>query len=87
MGYILNTIPTLHNVEVGDKELLLCQHSQKLAIMLRLIKTPPKIVMRVVKNLKVCNDYHIETKFISNIITRDIVVRMLKWIVGMMSKE
>jgi len=40
IGYIPNAIPMLHNVEVNDNELLLCQHSEKLAIMFKLLKTP-----------------------------------------------
>jgi len=74
-GYIPNTIQALRDVEADDKEWLLCQHSEKLAIAFGLLKTPPGTVIRVVKNLRVCHDCHTATKFISKIVARDIVVR------------
>lgn len=54
-GYIRNTIPVLHDVEADDKQLLLCQHSKKLAIAFGLLKHSRGTVIRVVKN-RVCDD-------------------------------
>uniref|UniRef100_A0A0D6QXP7 DYW domain-containing protein n=1 Tax=Araucaria cunninghamii TaxID=56994 RepID=A0A0D6QXP7_ARACU len=74
-GYIPNTIPVLHDVEAEDKELFVCQHSEKLAIAFGLLKTPPGTIIRVVKNLRVCGDCHSAAKFISKIVAREIIVR------------
>lgn len=78
MGYIINTIHVLHDVEADDKELLLYQHSKKLSIIFGLLNTLPVTVIRVMKNIQVCNDFHTTNKFISNIVIRDIVVRDAK---------
>jgi len=74
-GYIPNIIPMLHDVEVDDKELLLYQHSEKLAIAFKLLNIPLVTIIIIVKNLQECDDYHIATNFISKIVARDIVVR------------
>lgn len=65
----------LRDIKVNNIELLMCQHKEKLAITIGFLKTPLGIVIRVVKNLRVWDDYHIATKFISKIIARDIFVR------------
>eukprot|EP01018_Ginkgo_biloba_P006955 Gb_01588 [translate_table: standard] len=74
-GYVPNTNFVLHDVEEEQKELLLCHHSEKLAIAFGLISTNSGMTIRVVKNLRVCGDCHIATKFISKIVGREIIVR------------
>ncbi|XP_057825470.2 pentatricopeptide repeat-containing protein At2g22070 isoform X2 [Cryptomeria japonica] len=74
-GYIPDTKPIFNDVEEEEKELLLCHHSEKLAIAFGLLNTPPGTTIRVVKNLRVCSDCHTSTKFISKIISREIIVR------------
>ncbi|MCL7030641.1 hypothetical protein MKW94_006192 [Papaver nudicaule] len=49
--------------------------SEKLAISFGLISTSPGTRIRVVKNLRVCNDCHSAAKFISKIYSREIVLR------------
>ncbi|KAL8513307.1 hypothetical protein ACS0TY_019494 [Phlomoides rotata] len=74
-GYVPDTSCVLHNVDEQEKESLLCGHSERLAIAFGLLNTPPGSVIRVAKNLRVCNDCHSATKFISKIVDREIVVR------------
>ncbi|KAF5195958.1 Pentatricopeptide repeat-containing protein [Thalictrum thalictroides] len=77
-GYMPDTSCVLHNIDEGEKEYLLCGHSEKLAIAFGILNTPPGTTIRVTKNLRVCNDCHIATKFISKIEERDIIVRDVK---------
>lgn len=74
-GYIPDTSCVLHNVEEDEKEVLLCGHSEKLAIAFGILNTSPGTVIRVAKNLRVCNDCHLATKFISKIVDREIILR------------
>ncbi|WZZ17794.1 hypothetical protein YC2023_110883 [Brassica napus] len=74
-GYVPDTSCVLHNVEEDEKEVLLCGHSEKLAIAFGILNTSPGTVIRVAKNLRVCNDCHQATKFISKIVDREIILR------------
>ncbi|KAH9327221.1 hypothetical protein KI387_007399 [Taxus chinensis] len=74
-GYVPNTLCVLHDVEEKQKETILCHHSERLAIAFGLISTSAETPIRVVKNLRVCDDCHNATKFISKIVGREIVMR------------
>eukprot|EP01018_Ginkgo_biloba_P013186 Gb_32455 [translate_table: standard] len=74
-GYVPDTRFLLHDVDEEQKEKILCHHSEKLAIAFGLINTSPGTTIRVIKNLRMCTDCHVATKFISNIVAREIVVR------------
>lgn len=74
-GYFPDTKLVLHDVSEEDKEQILCHHSEKLAIAFGLINTPAGIPIRIIKNLRMCSDCHIATKFICNIVGREIIVR------------
>ncbi|KAL3616642.1 hypothetical protein CASFOL_039036 [Castilleja foliolosa] len=74
-GYVPDTSCVLRNVDEREKESLLCGHSERLAIAFGLINSSPGTTIRVAKNLRVCNDCHSATKFISKIVGREIVVR------------
>jgi len=74
-GYVPDTSCVLHNLDEKEKESLLCGHSEKLAIAFGILNTPPGRVIRVAKNLRVCNDCHMATKFISKIEGREIILR------------
>jgi hypothetical protein len=73
-GYVPCTKFVLHDVE-EEQVLHLCHHSQKLTIAFGLINTVPGTPLRIRKNLRVCEDCHTSTKFISKIIGRSIMVR------------
>jgi pentatricopeptide repeat protein len=74
-GYVPHTTIVLHDVEEEEKVFHLCHHSEKLAIAFGLLNTAPGTSLRIRKNLRVCEDCHTSTKFISKIIGRTIMVR------------
>lgn len=71
--------PALRNLlldlEDDEKETAIHQHSEKLAIAFGLIKTEPGVTIRIIKNLRVCEDCHTVMKLISKIYDREIVMR------------
>ncbi|KAM6554732.1 hypothetical protein CsatB_015494 [Cannabis sativa] len=71
--------PKLHEVllEVDDEEkaFQLSHHSEKLALAFGLIKTSPGTEIRIVKNLRSCEDCHAFMKVISKKYHRDIIMR------------
>ena len=75
VGYVPTTSEVLLDIDEEDKEDALNRHSEKLAIAFALLNTAPGTPIRIVKNLRVCDDCHSATKFISNIYSREIVVR------------
>jgi pentatricopeptide repeat protein len=77
-GYVPNINSVLHDVEVAAKEDMLYTHSERLAIAFGLISTSPGTPIRITKNLRVCDDCHTATKFISKIASREIIVRDAK---------
>ncbi|GJY90790.1 pentatricopeptide repeat-containing protein [Tanacetum coccineum] len=74
-GYVPDVSFVLRDIGEKDKENQLFWHSERLAVAYGLIKSVPGSVIRVVKNLRVCRDYHTVLKFISSIAGREIVVR------------
>ncbi|XP_052486626.1 pentatricopeptide repeat-containing protein At5g48910 isoform X1 [Gossypium raimondii] len=74
-GYKPDTSVVLLDVEEKEKEKFLYGHSEKLALCFGLINTPPGSVIRIMKNLRVCEDCHAAFKLISAIVNREIVVR------------
>ncbi|XP_020104776.1 pentatricopeptide repeat-containing protein At1g08070, chloroplastic-like [Ananas comosus] len=74
-GYVPDTSQVLLCVEDKDKEAELARHSERLAIAFGLINVKAGAPIRVVKNLRVCNDCHSATKLLSAIYEREIVVR------------
>ncbi|KAG9449675.1 hypothetical protein H6P81_009640 [Aristolochia fimbriata] len=74
-GYTPATKSLLLNLEEEEKATAVQQHSEKLAIAFGLISTREGTVIRIVKNLRVCEDCHSVTKLISKLYDRQIVVR------------
>ncbi|XP_043717870.1 pentatricopeptide repeat-containing protein At3g24000, mitochondrial-like [Telopea speciosissima] len=50
-------------------------HSEKLAIAFGLISTPSEMVIRIMKNIRICSDCHATMKFISQVSGREIILR------------
>lgn len=75
MGYTPDTDSVLHDLEQEVKEQILKHHSEKLAIAFALINTPKYTTLRIMKNLRVCNDCHSAIKYISMLMGREIIVR------------
>lgn len=74
-GYVPDTSSVMHDLEEHEKEHHLCLHSERLAVAFGILRSPLGSVIRVVKNLRVCNDCHTVMKFISEIFQRKIIVR------------
>ncbi|KAK1258105.1 Pentatricopeptide repeat-containing protein [Acorus gramineus] len=75
-GYVADTREVLLDMEVEEeKEKVLYKHSEKLAVVFGLLSTPKGATIRIMKNLRVCNDCHNVMKLISKIENRKIVVR------------
>ncbi|EXB25868.1 hypothetical protein L484_000356 [Morus notabilis] len=74
-GYVSSTKLVLHDVEEEEKENMLKYHSEKLAVAFAILSTPPGRPIRVMKNLRVCEDCHSAFKIISKIVGRLIILR------------
>ncbi|KAK6230062.1 hypothetical protein QUC31_001580 [Theobroma cacao] len=74
-GYVPDTSVVLLDIEEKEKEKFLYRHSEKLALCFGLVNTRPGVVIRIMKNLRVCEDCHAAFKLISAIVNREIVVR------------
>ncbi|KAK1374052.1 Pentatricopeptide repeat-containing protein [Heracleum sosnowskyi] len=74
-GYLANTSQVLFDIDEADKENAVWHHSERLAIAYGLINATPGAAIRVMKNLRVCEDCHFVTKLISQVYDREIVVR------------
>ncbi|PNT73194.1 hypothetical protein BRADI_2g54927v3 [Brachypodium distachyon] len=74
-GYVPDTGIVLYDIEGEEKERILIGHSEKLAVAFGLINTCSGEVIRITKNLRLCEDCHSVTKFISKFTEREIVVR------------
>ncbi|CAN8266921.1 unnamed protein product [Cochlearia groenlandica] len=75
MGYVPQTGLVFHDVETEEKECSLSHHSEKLAIAFGLISGRGEDPIRVMKNLRTCDDCHAFAKFVSRLTSRDIVMR------------
>ncbi|XP_071720463.1 pentatricopeptide repeat-containing protein At5g66520-like [Rutidosis leptorrhynchoides] len=74
-GYVPNTSVVLLDIEESEKVRFLYGHSEKLAVVFGLINTVKGTTIRVMKNLRVCEDCHAAFKVMSEIVDREIVVR------------
>ncbi|RVW39203.1 Pentatricopeptide repeat-containing protein, chloroplastic [Vitis vinifera] len=74
-GYEPDPSQVLFDIDEEEKETAVWQHSEKLAIGFGLINTSPGTTIRIVKNLRVCEDCHSATKLISQVYNREIIVR------------
>ncbi|KAK9219279.1 hypothetical protein WN943_007921 [Citrus x changshan-huyou] len=74
-GYSPNSSQVLFDIDEEEKETAPKYHSEKLAIAFGFINTNPGATIRVIKNLRVCEDCHSATKLIFKVFKRDIIVR------------
>ncbi|KAL2488561.1 Pentatricopeptide repeat-containing protein [Forsythia ovata] len=74
-GYVPDTSFALYDLEDEEKESEVWYHSEKIALAFGLIALPPRVPIRITKNIRVCVDCHSALKFISGIVGREIVVR------------
>ncbi|XP_020702151.1 pentatricopeptide repeat-containing protein At4g02750 [Dendrobium catenatum] len=74
-GYVSATNLVLHDVEEEEKEQMLKFHSEKLAVAYGILRLTPGRPVRVIKNLRICEDCHDAIKYISLIENRLIILR------------
>ncbi|XP_058198046.1 pentatricopeptide repeat-containing protein At2g33760 [Rhododendron vialii] len=74
-GYVPVPESVMHELEEEEKEYEVRYHSEKLAIAFGMLNTSHGIPVRVVKNLRMCEDCHSAIKFISAVTQREIIVR------------
>lgn len=74
-GYVPQTKAVLYDLDVKEKERIVLGHSEKLAVAFGLINTSKGETIRITKNLRLCEDCHSVTKFISKFANREILVR------------
>ncbi|XP_062211473.1 pentatricopeptide repeat-containing protein At4g33990 [Phragmites australis] len=75
LGYVPDYSFVLQDVEEDEKDHILNNHSERLAIAFGIINTPSRTPLHIYKNLRVCGDCHNATKYISKITEREIIVR------------
>ncbi|XXG55414.1 hypothetical protein AAC387_Pa03g3088 [Persea americana] len=74
-GYIANTRQVLFDLSEEEREQAIAWHSEKLAIAFGLMSTDAGSLIRIVKNLRICEDCHSAMKAISLVFDREIVMR------------
>ncbi|KAL9243170.1 hypothetical protein vseg_017091 [Gypsophila vaccaria] len=74
-GYTTNTTQVTFDLSEEDKEHAVTLHSEKLAVAFGLMSTKPGTLIRIVKNLRTCDDCHLALKAISLAFDREIIVR------------
>lgn len=74
-GYTPQTKVVLYDLDEEEKERIVLGHSEKLAVAFGLINTSKGDTIRITKNLRLCEDCHSVTKFISKFADREIMVR------------
>ncbi|KAF6161543.1 hypothetical protein GIB67_009422 [Kingdonia uniflora] len=74
-GYNPCTSSALHDTDLDEKEQSLIYHSEKLALAFGLLSTDNKTPIRIVKNLRVCEDCHIFMKMVSKYYNRQLIIR------------
>lgn len=75
IGYQPDTAQVFLNMDEEEKPSALYNHSEKIAVAFGLISTSPRTPIRVVKNLRICQDCHSSIKLISKLYKRKIIVR------------
>lgn len=74
-GYVPLTNIVHYDLDEEEKEKILLGHTEKLAVAFGLINTAKGETIRITKNLRLCEDCHAVTKFISKFANREILVR------------
>ncbi|XP_062084353.1 pentatricopeptide repeat-containing protein At4g02750-like [Humulus lupulus] len=74
-GYVPDTNFVLHDVEEEQKQDELLHHSEKLAVVYGIMRTPSGSPIQILKNLRICGDCHSFMKFVSKIDRRKIIIR------------
>ncbi|XP_020595143.1 pentatricopeptide repeat-containing protein At5g06540-like [Phalaenopsis equestris] len=76
VGYVKDTSEMVIDMD-GEEEkgVAMSHHSEKLAMAFAILNIGEGVIVRIVKNLRVCRDCHNYTKLVSKVYGREIVVR------------
>lgn len=74
-GYVPNIHSVLVDLEEEEKREVVLWHSEKLALCYGLMSAQKNSCIRIIKNLRVCEDCHTFIKLISKVYGREIIVR------------
>lgn len=74
-GYVSSIKLVLHDVDEEEKEHMLKYHSERLAVAYGILTLPMHKPIRIMKNLRICEDCHTAIKHISKLEGRLIIVR------------
>jgi len=74
-GYVPILSSVVYNVSEEEKERLLMGHSEKLAMSFGLLTLESRSPIRIVKNLRICDDCHLFIRLVSKVEHIEIIVR------------
>lgn len=74
-GYEPVLSSVVYDVSDDEKERILKGHSEKLAMAFGVMTTEPGCTIRIMKNLRICEDCHVVMRMASKVVGREIVVR------------
>uniref|UniRef100_A0A0E0BXY3 DYW domain-containing protein n=1 Tax=Oryza meridionalis TaxID=40149 RepID=A0A0E0BXY3_9ORYZ len=74
-GYVPDVTEVLVEVTEEEKQKVLYWHSEKLAVTFALLTSESNVIIRIVKNLRMCLDCHNAIKLISKLYGREVIVR------------
>lgn len=74
-GYVLQILSVYVDVEEEEKENVFVYYSEKIVIVFMFISILERLLIRVVKNFRVCVDCYLVIKFVFKVYEREIVVR------------
>ncbi|KAL5545545.1 hypothetical protein UlMin_005232 [Ulmus minor] len=74
VGYVPDLSCVLYDVEEEQKEKILLNHSEKLALAFGFVSTPEGLPLRIIKNLRICVDCHDFAKFFSKVYGREVSI-------------
>lgn len=75
VGYAADGTHVSFDLSEEDREQAVAWHSEKLAIAFGLMNTLPRASLRIIKNLRTCEDCHTVLKAVSKVYDREIIVR------------
>ncbi|KAJ4895031.1 Pentatricopeptide repeat-containing protein [Raphanus sativus] len=74
-GYVSKTSEVLHVVEEEEKERMVRYHSERLAVAYGIMRVSPGKPIRVIKNMRVCEDCHSAIKCMAKITGKVSILR------------
>ncbi|XP_057783424.1 pentatricopeptide repeat-containing protein At4g14820 [Salvia miltiorrhiza] len=75
VGYVPNTDCVLTDLSEDEKKEAVLWHSEKLALCYGLISKEKQSTIRIIKNLRICEDCHNFMKMAARVLDRDIIIR------------